>query len=91
MRAKYKNKLTGKEVEINDVYMNDSGAIELIEALYENSSEWIKVFPVDESNIEKIAENLLEEYCNKFPNSSWTNNFKDGFIKGITEILKKDK
>lgn len=87
VKTKYKNRITGKEVEINDVYMNDNGAISLIEALYENSSEWIKIFPVDESNIMEIADFFTEEYC-KGLGTTWTEDFKKGFRKGIAIYIE---
>lgn len=85
--TKYKNIKTGEEVVIEDNYTNCNEVIPVIKSLYDNSSEWIKTFPIDNDNIHEIARNLMEEYCQGL-GTYWTEEYKEEIVKGIELQLR---
>jgi hypothetical protein len=84
---KYKSKVTGKEVVIEDNYLNCNGILPIIEALYGNSNEWVKTFPIDETNITEIARTFMEEHC-KGVGSTYTEEYKLGVFKGVAAYIR---
>lgn len=91
--TKYKHKKTGTEVIIEDNYTNSMGSnlngiIPLITALYENSDEWMKIFPIDESNISDVSDEFVKKYCSNSCGTTFTKDFQDGLKKGIQAYIR---
>ncbi len=87
--TKFKHKKTGKIIQFEDFYLNSGGIYTVVKALYENSNEWIKIYPIDLENISEISECFMEESL-EASKSNWTDDFKNGYKKGVEEFLKKE-
>lgn len=90
---KYKHKKTGAEIVILDDYSNSmgvnfNGISSLITPLYENSDEWIKMFPIDESNISDVSDEFVKKYCSGNCGATFTKDFQEGLKKGIELYIR---
>ncbi len=88
IRYKFKSKVTGVEVVIDDVYTNCNSAIPLIISLYENSTEWIKIYPIHDLNSEAIADQFMQEFCSSL-GSTYTNDYRLGVKNGVEAYIRK--
>lgn len=86
--TKYKHKKTGTEVIIEDNYTNSNDIVPLIKSLYENSDEWMKMFPIDESNISDVSDEFVKKYCSNSGGATFTKDFQDGLKKGIQAYIR---
>ena len=77
---KYKSRVTGKEIVIDDNYTNCNGVIPLITALYDNSNEWVQTFPINENNINRISILFVEQHCK---GGTFSKEYKQGMTEGI--------
>ncbi len=60
--TRYKNKNTGNTVDVPDFITNSNEALQLLHELYKNSQEWVKIYPIDKSNMHVVAEEFKQGF-----------------------------